>query len=73
VSNPAAYGLTNSTTPACAPNPLDGSSLVCNGGNTLAGVDVSRYLFADSVHPTPYGYSLAARHIAAQMMIKGWL
>jgi phospholipase/lecithinase/hemolysin len=73
VSNPAAYGLTNSTTPACGPNALDGSSLVCNGGNTLAGVDVSRYLFADSVHPTPYGYSLAARHIAAQMMIKGWL
>jgi outer membrane lipase/esterase len=73
VSNPASYGLTNSTKPACGPNALDGSSLVCNGGNTLAGVDVSRYLFADSVHPTPFGYSLAARHIAAQMMIKGWL
>jgi outer membrane lipase/esterase len=73
VSHPASYGLTNTTTPACGPNVLDGSSLVCNGGNTLAGVDVSRYLFADSVHPTPFGYSLAARHIAAQMMIKGWL
>jgi outer membrane lipase/esterase len=73
VTNPASYGLTNSTTPACGPNPLDGSSLVCNGRNTLAGVDVSRYLFADSVHPTPFGYSLAARHIAAQMMTKGWL
>jgi outer membrane lipase/esterase len=73
VTNPASYGLTNSTTPACGPNALDGSSLVCNGGNTLAGIDVSRFLFADSVHPTPFGYSLAARHIAEKMMTKGWL
>jgi phospholipase/lecithinase/hemolysin len=73
VSNPASYGLSNSTASACGSNALDGSSLVCDGRNTLAGVDVSRYLFADTVHPTPFGYSLAARHIAAQMMIKGWL
>ena len=73
LANPASYGLSNSSTPACGPNALDGSSLVCNGNNTIPGADVGRYLFADSVHPTPYGYSLAARYIAEQMKGKGWL
>jgi phospholipase/lecithinase/hemolysin len=73
LANPASYGLSNSSAAACGPNVLDGSSLVCNGSNTVVGADVSRYLFADSVHPTPYGYSLAARHIADQMRGKGWL
>lgn len=73
--NPAQYGLTNTTTPACnltpAANPL-GSSLVCNTSNVIAG-DVSHYLFADTVHPTPYGYSLLAKYVATQMALRGWL
>ncbi len=73
--NPAQYGLTNVTTPACnltaASNPL-GSSLVCNTGNVITG-DVSNYLFADTVHPTPYGYSLLAKYVATQMALKGWI
>jgi phospholipase/lecithinase/hemolysin len=73
--NPAPYGLTNTTTPACdltpAKNPL-GSSLVCNKNNLIAG-DVSRYMFADSVHPTPFEYSLIARYVLEQMTVKGWL
>jgi outer membrane lipase/esterase len=71
-TNPAPYGLTNTTTPACGPNALGGSSLVCNGSNLIAG-DVSHYMFADDVHPTPFENSLIARYEAQQMIIKGWL
>jgi phospholipase/lecithinase/hemolysin len=74
-TNPAPYGLTNTTTPACdlssAKNPL-GSSLVCNKSNLIAG-DVSHYMFADSVHPTPFEYALIARYVLEQMAVKGWL
>jgi phospholipase/lecithinase/hemolysin len=73
--NPAPYGLTNTTTPACdltsAKNPL-GSSLVCNKNNLISG-DVSHYMFADTVHPTPFEYALIARYVLEQMAVKGWL
>ncbi|MGB8517943.1 MAG: SGNH/GDSL hydrolase family protein [Gallionella sp.] len=74
--NPAPYGLTNVTTPACnltspSPNAL-GSSLVCNSTNLIPGV-VTNYLFADDVHPTPFGYLLLARYVSRSMIIKGWL
>jgi outer membrane lipase/esterase len=73
--NPGQYGLTNVTTTACnlAPtaNPLS-SSLDCNASNVMSG-DISHYLFADTVHPTPYGYSLLAKYTATQMAVKGWL
>ena len=73
-ANPAKYGLSNVTTPACnlsaAANPL-GSSLVCSAANVIAG-DVSRYQFADSVHPTPYGYQLLADAVSKEMSLAGW-
>ncbi len=73
--NPAIYGLTNVTTTACnlaAPtNPL-ASSLVCNSTNLIPGV-VDHYMFADSVHPTPYSYLLLARLVSKEMLVKGWL
>ncbi|MFD2366974.1 SGNH/GDSL hydrolase family protein [Pseudoduganella sp. GCM10020061] len=71
-ANPSKYGLTNTTAVACGPNAGGTSSLMCNGTNLVAG-DVSRYMFADSVHPTPYEHSLVARYIADQMFTKGWL
>jgi phospholipase/lecithinase/hemolysin len=75
-TNPAPYGLTNTTTPACVlndttKNPLS-SSLVCNKNNLISG-DVSHYMFADSVHPTPFEYALIARYVLEQMAVKGWL
>ena len=69
--NPASYGLTNVTTPACGPNSLQGYSLACNGSNLIAG-DVSHYLFADSVHPTPFENALFARFIQVKMIERGW-
>jgi phospholipase/lecithinase/hemolysin len=73
--NPIPYGLTNVTDPACdlsaAKNAL-GSSLVCTTKNLIPGV-VDHYQFADTVHPTPYGYWLLARYVSERMIVNGWL
>ncbi len=64
-ANPASVGHTNVTRPNCGPNAFSapgdtvGSSIVCNTTNLIAG-DTSKYAFADSVHPTPYGHQVAA-------------
>lgn len=74
VVNPLKYNLTNVTDTACdlTANPL-ASSLACNAGNLKAGVTASdHYLFADTVHPTPYGHSLFALYITQAMTGKGW-
>ncbi len=65
-------GLADST------KPNSGTSLVCNASNTLrdaggAVIDVSKYLFADSVHPTPYGYKLLADLVTKNLTQAGWL
>jgi phospholipase/lecithinase/hemolysin len=79
VAHPAQYGLVNVTTPACTTS----SSLVCTKNTLIAGAApaasaapataANTYLFADSVHPTPYGYRLVAELIGEQLAIKGWL
>jgi outer membrane lipase/esterase len=75
--NPANYALSNVTTPACdatnTTNPLQGSSLTCTTATTLSGVDTSAYLFADTVHPTPYGYKLLAQLVTKSLVLAGWL
>ena len=72
VKNPGPYGLTNVTTPACGPNPLGTTSLICTSSNTVAG-DVSHYMFADDIHPTPFENNLIARLVLKEMAVKGWL
>ena len=89
IANQAHYGLTNVTGTACnlnyGVNPLatlgnaDGSSLACKQdsapglpANLIAG-DSSRYLFADGVHPTPYGHKLLAQYVTKALVIAGWL
>lgn len=73
-ANPAAYGISNVTTPACdltpAKNPL-GSSLVCSANNLIPG-DTSKYYFADSVHPTPFGNELFASYIGGEIAKRNW-
>ncbi|MES2019638.1 MAG: esterase [Pseudomonadota bacterium] len=73
VLNPGKYGISNADIPACGANPLGTTSLGCNASNTLPGVDVSHYLFADNVHPAPYGQTLIAKAVADAMIAKGWL
>jgi outer membrane lipase/esterase len=76
IAEPAQYSLTNITTPACSAtspaNPLQGSSIACTAASTIPG-DTSMYLFADTVHPTPYGYQLLAQFVAVQMAKAGWI
>lgn len=74
-TNPSAYGASNSTSRACkrAPdNVLDGASLICNPSNVNAG-DLSKYLFADDVHPTAYGHQLLAQFASKVLATAGWL
>ncbi|MET0980628.1 MAG: SGNH/GDSL hydrolase family protein [Telluria sp.] len=68
VTNPAPYGLTNTTARACTTE----SSLTCNS-KTLSAPDTSHYMFADDIHPTPYVYWLMARYVLKDMGVKGWL
>jgi outer membrane lipase/esterase len=72
--NPAPYGLSNVTSPACSAtgNPLGRNALTCNTGNVVSG-DVSRYQYADDVHPTPFGYELLAKFVLSEMLKAGWL
>jgi phospholipase/lecithinase/hemolysin len=71
--NPAFYGISNTTAPACGPNALYGSALFCNVYNTWQGVDVSHFLYADWINPTPYGHWIIARQVALVMGVRGWL
>jgi phospholipase/lecithinase/hemolysin len=77
-ANPGAYGLTNVTNEACGPNALsspptaNGSALVCNSSNLIAG-DTSRYQFADDIHPTAYGHQLLAQFAIKELAQAGWL
>jgi outer membrane lipase/esterase len=76
-ANPAKYGLANVTSPACnnsfpnAPGFL-APSLICNTGTLVAG-DSSRFLFADEVHPTPYGHGLLRDLALDAMKAAGWI
>ncbi|KQP12546.1 SGNH/GDSL hydrolase family protein [Pseudorhodoferax sp. Leaf267] len=75
-ANPARYGLTNTTDPACnnqfpnAPGFL-APSLICTTSTLVAG-DTSHYLFADEVHPTPFGHSLLRDMTLKALAAKGW-
>lgn len=73
VAHPAQYELVNVTDTACdlTKTPIP-SSLVCTDQTLIAG-DVSRYEFADTVHPTPFGYELLARFVLRSVYQVGWL
>lgn len=68
LSNPGAYGISNTTSMACVegvpPNNffLNNSSLGCSLATLIPNVDTSRYFYADGVHPTPYGHQLLSNY-----------
>jgi phospholipase/lecithinase/hemolysin len=83
LADPVHYALTDVAKMACSLNyPANvlatngvansGSSLVCNTTNVNSG-DVSHYLFADGVHPTPYGHKLLAQFVTKALVTAGWL
>jgi outer membrane lipase/esterase len=71
IANPAAYGFTNVTTPACT-----GSSVQCGPvGSGLpysyaAGTDQT-YLFADGVHPTTAAHRMLSQYVVSELMAPG--
>ena len=67
VANPDKYLIINKADSACNV----ASSLTCNA-STLSVSDPSHYLFADDVHPTPYGHLLFATYVLQAMTNKGW-
>ncbi|HET8869340.1 MAG TPA: SGNH/GDSL hydrolase family protein [Aquabacterium sp.] len=69
--DPAHYGLTNVSQQACS-SALVATSLLCTDNTLIAG-DVSHYLFADGVHPTPYGYKLFAQLVSSKLVARGWM
>jgi outer membrane lipase/esterase len=72
VVNPAKYNLSNATTPACNIAVLPGnSSLFCTSATLIPTAD-AHFLFADAVHPTPYGHALFATYVLQAMTNKGW-
>ncbi len=77
LADPVLHGLSNSTMRACDTSPqknvLAGSSLVCTPSNLVSAPDVEHFAFADSSHPTPFGYLLLARLVLKDMIVKGWL
>jgi phospholipase/lecithinase/hemolysin len=89
VANPAQFGVTNSTTPAC---PITGqgadglptytfptctdtalSAQAPPAGATGAANWWKTYYFSDSFHPSPYGHQLAFQLIAKALAQAGWL
>lgn len=71
--DPAKYGISNITDPACnlAIMALP-TSLVCTDATVIAG-DTSKYFYADDVHPAPYGHQLISDFVQQQMQQNGWL
>ncbi len=87
-ANPAKYGFTNNSMPACDAAKVsaitggkvtDGSSLFCNSTpgapfNGLAtGASVSTWQFADGVHPTTGGHKVISDLVTQQLKAYGWI
>lgn len=78
-AHPAEYGLSDVTHPVCTSS----SSLVCTKNSLISAVApaasgaadtaANGYQFADSVHPTPFGYELLSSLVAENLALKGWL
>ncbi len=61
IANPASFGLTNVTSPACTVS----SSLNCTLATLVAPNADKTYAFADAVHPTPAGHQIISDYAAA--------
>jgi phospholipase/lecithinase/hemolysin len=71
--HPTQYGLSNVTEPACDLEHMPlATSLACTVDTLVTGV-TETWQYADTVHPTPYGYKLLAQLVTAEMSKKGWL
>jgi phospholipase/lecithinase/hemolysin len=88
VARPAAYGLTNVTTPACPATGTGSDGLPTYSFPTCTAIALSQqtppagatgganwwrsYLFSDSFHPTPYGHEIAATAVRSALFNASW-
>lgn len=87
-ANPAQYGLTNTTVPACDATKIsaltggrvtDGSSLFCNAtpnapfNGLRTGASSSTWYFADGVHPTAGGHKVFSDEVLKALRAFGWI
>ena len=87
-NNPAKYGMTNTTVPACDATKIaaitggavtDGSSLFCNAtpgapfNGIRAGADINTWQFADGVHPTTGGHKVISNEAVKILKTFGWI
>lgn len=70
-TNPSKFGVSNATTPACDLVKASLGSLGCSAATLIPG-DVSKFLFADGVHPSPYGHQLIADYVMERLVAAGW-
>ena len=59
-ANPARYGFTNVTAPACNNTTPTNSSAFCTKDTLVAAGADQTYLWSDSFHPTPHGHKLVS-------------
>jgi len=62
LANPAAFGFSNTTSPACVGV---ASSLLCSPANLVAPNANQTYVFADGVHPTGAAHAVIAQVVAS--------
>jgi phospholipase/lecithinase/hemolysin len=72
VNHPEQYSLSNVKDTACDLAKVNATSLLCSAATLVAG-DTSHYLFADDVHPTPYGHQLLGQLVSRDLAKAGWL
>ena len=65
LNNPAAFGIANTTTPACGTT----VSLLCTSANFVAPDAAATFTFADAVHPTTAVHAIIAQ--AVESMLEG--
>jgi outer membrane lipase/esterase len=64
VANPAAYGFSNATAPACGATP----SLLCTSASLVTPTAAQTYVFADGVHPTTAAHKIIAQYAMSVVM-----
>jgi phospholipase/lecithinase/hemolysin len=73
LANPAKYGFTNTTLPACTiPTPQNPSSLYCSAATLAAANASNTYVFADGVHPTTNSHVQFGRYVVDRMVASGF-
>ena len=64
IANPAAYGLSNVTAPACGTT----ASVLCTAANLVTPNAAQTFLFADGVHVTTAGNAIIAQYATAMIL-----